>query len=86
MQSVIAETENAFAVVRYVKSGHTIASHVYPNEQDSWIILSGRGKYYLDYVITREMIASGGLVIASTGCVHGLVNIGDQIYFCRVPG
>jgi quercetin dioxygenase-like cupin family protein len=40
--------------------------------------LQGKGKYYLDQQGTTEAIAAGDIVIAPTGCVHGVFNDGDE--------
>lgn len=78
IRSVVTETEHATVVAWYVKPGQTIAPHVHPHGQDSWTILSGQGTYYLDIIGTTTTIVAGDVVIAPIGCVHGVVNTGDE--------
>jgi len=78
IRSVITESNNAVVVVWYIKPGQTIPAHIHPNGQDTWTILTGHGEYYLDQAGTTRAIAAGDVVIAPTGCVHGVVNTGDE--------
>lgn len=78
IRSVITESENAVVVAWYIKAGQEIPPHIHPNGQDTWTILAGRGAYYLDEAGTTKPIAAGDVVVAHTGCVHGVINIGDE--------
>lgn len=49
-----------------------------PRGQDTWTILSAKGEYYLDEVGTKRSILAGDVVIAPVGCVHGVLNNGDE--------
>jgi len=40
--------------------------------------LAGQGRYYLDQVGTTEPIFAGDIVVAHTGCVHGVFNDGNE--------
>ncbi len=65
-------------VAWYIQPGQTIPAHNHPHGQDTWTILAGRGKYYLDQAGTRTPIVVGDVVVAHTGCVHGVVNNGNE--------
>ncbi len=78
IRSVVTESENAVVVAWYIKPGQEIAPHIHPNGQDTWTILSGKGEYYLDKAGTKKPIAAGDVVVAYTGCVHGVLNNGDE--------
>ncbi|HEY9629991.1 MAG TPA: cupin domain-containing protein [Coleofasciculaceae cyanobacterium] len=78
LRSVVTESQESVIVVWYIKPGQTIPAHIHPNGQDTWTILSGRGDYYLDQAGSTKPIASGDIVIAPKGAVHGVLNNGDQ--------
>jgi quercetin dioxygenase-like cupin family protein len=78
VRSVVTESQDAVVVAWYIKPGQEISAHLHPNGQDTWTILSGKGEYYLDQVGTTKPIVAGDVVIAHTGCVHGVFNNGDE--------
>ncbi|MBD2071821.1 cupin domain-containing protein [Leptolyngbya sp. FACHB-671] len=78
IRSVITESQDAVVVAWYVKPGQEISPHLHPNGQDTWTILEGSGKYYLDKAGTMKAIAAGDVVVAPVGCVHGVFNDGDE--------
>jgi quercetin dioxygenase-like cupin family protein len=78
IRSVVTESKDAVVVAWYIKPGQEIAAHLHPNGQDTWTILAGKGEYFLDQVGTRRAIAAGDVVVAYPGCVHGVLNHGDE--------
>ncbi len=78
IRSVITESPQAVVVAWYVNPGQTIPPHIHPQGQDTWTILSGQGKYYLDAMGTTQSIVAGDVVIAPIGALHGVFNIGDE--------
>ncbi|WP_348230442.1 cupin domain-containing protein [Trichocoleus desertorum] len=78
IRSVVTESKDAVVVAWYVKPGQTILPHVHPHGQDTWTILSGKGEYYLDQVGTTQPIIAGDIVVAFMGCVHGVINNGEE--------
>jgi quercetin dioxygenase-like cupin family protein len=46
--------------------------------QDTWTILSGQGSYQIDAAGTSRPIGVGDVVVAYTGCVHGVYNNGPS--------
>ena len=78
IRSVVTESPNAVVVSWYVKPGQTIPPHRHPNGQDTWTILSGVGKYYLDTAGNTTDIVAGDIVVARIGDVHGVSNTGDE--------
>jgi quercetin dioxygenase-like cupin family protein len=78
IRSVVTESKDAAIVAWYVKPGQEIAAHIHPQGQDTWTILTGTGDYYLDQAGTTQKITAGDVVVAPVGCVHGVVNKGEE--------
>ena len=78
VRSVVTESQDAIVVAWYIKPGQEIPAHIHPNGQDTWTILAGGGEYYLDQAGTTKAIATGDVVIAPIGCVHGVLNNRDE--------
>lgn len=78
VRSVVTESNNAVVVAWYVQPHQTILPHIHPQGQDTWTILSGKGDYFLDEAGATIAIAAGDIVIAPTGCVHGVTNQGEE--------
>lgn len=78
IRSVVTESQDAVVVTWYVKPGQEISPHIHPNGQDTWTILSGKGEYFLDEIGTKKPVVAGDIVVAYTGCVHGIVNNGEE--------
>jgi quercetin dioxygenase-like cupin family protein len=77
VRSVITESEQAVIVLWHLLPGQRIASHIHPQGQDSWTILSGEGEYVLGAgEVTR--IGVGDVAIAPTGAMHGVLNCGEE--------
>lgn len=76
IRSVITQSTQAVVVGWYVKPGQKIAAHVHPQGQDTWTVLSGVGEYQLEADGASQTIGPGDVVVAPTGCVHGVVNTG----------
>ena len=67
IRSVITESPDAVVVVWYIQPQQEIAAHQHPHGQDTWTILAGQGKYYLDRLGTTTSIAMGDVVVAPRG-------------------
>jgi len=78
IRSVVTESLDTVVVAWYIKPNQKIAPHMHPHGQDTWTILQGKGKYYLDRAGTTKTIMAGDIAIAPTGCVHGVFNDGDE--------
>ncbi|NJR61415.1 MAG: cupin domain-containing protein [Cyanobacteria bacterium CRU_2_1] len=78
IRSVITESRDAVVVAWYIKPGQEISPHIHPNGQDTWTVLTGKGEYYLDQTGTTKSIGVGDVVVAPVGCVHGVLNKGDE--------
>ncbi len=78
IRSVVTESPDATVVAWYVQPGQEIPAHIHPHGQDTWTILSGTGQYYLDRSGATRSIVAGDVVIAPTGCVHGVFNHSDE--------
>jgi quercetin dioxygenase-like cupin family protein len=78
LRSVITESPDAVVINWYIKPGQEIPPHIHPKGQDTWIILSGEGKYYLDEAGRTKPIVAGDVVVAHPNCVHGVSNHSDR--------
>jgi quercetin dioxygenase-like cupin family protein len=78
IRSIVTQSQEAVVVAWYIQPQQEISSHIHPNGQDTWTILRGTGEYYLDDRGTRETIVAGDIVVAPTGCVHGVRNNSDE--------
>jgi len=78
IRSVVTESKDAVVVVWYIQPRQTIPAHIHPHGQDTWTILTGCGEYFLDETGTTQAIAAGDVAIAPVGCIHGVVNNGDE--------
>jgi quercetin dioxygenase-like cupin family protein len=78
IRSVIAESPESTIVAWQIQPQQEIPPHIHPHGQDTWTILAGKGEYYLDLEGTTRSIVKGDVVIAPTGCVHGVFNNSDE--------
>ena len=78
IRSVITQSAEAVVVAWHVNPGQRIAAHVHPHGQDTWTVLSGSGEYQLEQNGKSQTISPGCVVIAHTGCVHGVFNGGKE--------
>jgi quercetin dioxygenase-like cupin family protein len=78
IRSVVTESEHTVVVAWYVQPGQEIPAHVHPHGQDTWTILAGQGKYYLDKSGATQSIETGDVVVATIGSVHGVYNHGNE--------
>ena len=78
IRSVITQSAQAAVVAWYILPGQRIAAHIHPQGQDTWTVLSGCGEYQLDTHGGSKPIAPGDVLVAPTGCVHGVYNHGDE--------
>ena len=78
IRSVVTESPDTVVVAWYINPNQEIAPHLHPHGQDTWTILQGKGKYYLDQQGNTEAIAAGDIVIAPKGFVHGVLNDGEE--------
>jgi quercetin dioxygenase-like cupin family protein len=78
VRSVVTQSTEAVIVAWHVEPGQSIPTHIHPNGQDTWTVLSGTGEYYLDEAGTTAPIAAGDVVVAQSGAVHGVFNSGRE--------
>ncbi|TAK90009.1 MAG: cupin domain-containing protein [Burkholderiaceae bacterium] len=76
IRSVVTESKDAVVVAWHVKPGQSIRPHIHPSGQDTWTILSGSGRYFLEQDGTSQQIKAGDVVIAPTAALHGVLNNG----------
>lgn len=78
IRSVITQSEHATIVAWHVRPGQRIASHVHPQGQDTWTVLSGSGQYHLSGSGATQTITAGHVAVAHAGEVHGVTNQGSE--------
>lgn len=78
IRSVITESADAVIVAWTVKPGQHISAHVHPDGQDTWTILSGTGEYLVSADGESIAIATGDVLVAHRGEVHGVLNAGQE--------
>lgn len=78
IRSVITESADAVVVAWYVKPGQCISSHVHPQGQDTWTILSGCGEYRVDAQGACVTVGKGDVLVAHRSEVHGVLNTGQE--------
>jgi len=78
IRSEITSSKDASISAWIVKPGQTLALHIHPNGQDTWIVLSGSGHYVLDAQGSKRMIQAGDVVVAQAGEMHGVINSGNE--------
>ncbi|AFY75097.1 cupin domain-containing protein [Synechococcus sp. PCC 7502] len=76
IRSVVTESKDATVVAWFIKPNQEISPHIHPYGQDTWTILSGTGKYYLDQTGTTKIIEVGDVIVAPIASVHGVFNHG----------
>ncbi len=74
---VITESSDAAVVCWQVEPGQRIELHRHPSGQDTWIVLSGQGEYFVDTAGSSIPLRPGVVAVAPTGAVHGAVNTGE---------
>jgi quercetin dioxygenase-like cupin family protein len=77
VRSVVTESAQAVIVLWHLLPGQQIASHIHPQGQDSWTILSGEGEYMLGSEEVTK-IGVGDVAIAPVGAMHGVLNCGKE--------
>jgi quercetin dioxygenase-like cupin family protein len=78
IRSVVTESKDAAVVAWHVSPGQRISAHLHPDGQDTWIIQSGLGEYWIDNAGTTKRIKAGDVVIAHKGEIHGVLNTGTE--------
>jgi quercetin dioxygenase-like cupin family protein len=78
IRSVVTTSVEAMVVAWHVEPGQRIPAHVHPGGQDTWTILEGSGQYLIDAAGTTQPLSPGDVVVAPTGCVHGVINDGTR--------
>jgi quercetin dioxygenase-like cupin family protein len=78
IRSVITESADAAVVAWHINPGQHISTHVHPNGQDTWTILSGCGEYRISTNGDSIAIAQGDVLVAHRREVHGVRNSGQE--------
>jgi len=78
IRSVIDQSNDAVVIAWYVKPQQRLHLHIHPNGQDTWLIQSGEGQYFMDQDGTSKLIKAGDVVVARAGQVHGVLSTGQE--------
>jgi len=73
----IYDCENHEVHLWRIVPGEWIYPHTHPNTDDLWYIVQGQGEYYTT-AKERHAVATGCLLLASPGEVHGINNCGEE--------
>lgn len=74
IRSLVTQSADAAIIMWLVLPGQSIPVHHHPEGQDSWMVLSGRGRY----LPGGEPIAAGQIVVAHREQLHGVENTGTE--------
>ena len=78
IRSVVTESQNAVVLAWHLKPSQRISTHIHPEGQDTWTILSGKGENCLNESGETMMISAGNVIVAHTGEAHGVLNTGKE--------
>ena len=76
---ILYQNDRTNAVVWVIPPGEELPAHYHPETDDVWIILQGRGEYYLGQGRTRT-IEAGMVIPAEKGDIHGVKNTGSELF------
>ena len=81
---VLFENERCNSVIWVVPPGKEVVAHYHPETDDVWIVLQGKGDYYIAKGETCP-IEAGMVIPAEKGEIHGVKNnSGDILVFSAV--
>jgi len=77
-KNILFENERCNGVLWVIPPGKEIVAHYHPETDDTWIILQGKGDYYIAKGETRP-IEAGMVIPAEKGEIHGVMNSGSEL-------
>lgn len=75
-KNLLYQNDQTNSVIWVVPPGEEVPAHYHPNTDDVWIILQGKGEYYLGQGKTFP-IEPGMVIPAVKGEIHGAKAVGD---------
>ena len=75
--TLVLKTETNQIRVWHVPKDQEVPAHIHQYGQDTWIILSGSGKYYLGNN-QFATLKTGDIAVANAEEVHGAINVGED--------
>lgn len=73
------KTEQLGADTYYFRPGQVLAYHQHPDSDQIFIVLSGKGKFYLDDGVENVFdVSTGSMILAPKGVWHQLINTSDD--------
>lgn len=77
-KNLLYQNERSNGVIWVVPPGEEVPAHYHPETDDVWIILQGKGEYYLGQGQTFP-IEPGMVIPAEKLEIHGAKNTGDEL-------
>lgn len=77
VKTVLYQNERTNTVVWYIPPGEELPAHYHPDTDDVWIILQGKGEYFLGNGKVQA-IEAGMIIPAEKGDIHGAKAVGDE--------
>ncbi|MGI6450123.1 MAG: cupin domain-containing protein [Desulfitobacteriia bacterium] len=77
-KNLLYENERSNGVIWVIPPGEELPAHYHPDTDDVWIILQGKGEYFLGQGKTQT-IEAGMVIPAEKNDIHGVKNTGDEL-------
>jgi len=77
-KNVLYQNDRTNAVIWVIPPGEVLPAHYHPETDDIWIILEGKGDYYLGQGETFP-IEAGMVIPAEKMDIHGAKNTGEEL-------
>ena len=76
-KNVLYQNDQTNAVIWVVPPGEEVPAHFHPDTDDIWVILQGKGEYFLGKG-ENVSIEPGMVIPAIKGQIHGARAVGDE--------
>ncbi|MGF7185677.1 quercetin dioxygenase-like cupin family protein [Desulfitispora alkaliphila] len=76
-KKVFYENERLNGAVWYVPAGEELPAHYHPETDDVWVVLQGKGEYFLGDGKTAPL-EKGMVAVAAKTEIHGIKATGDE--------
>lgn len=76
-KNILYQNDRTNTVVWVIPPGEVLPAHYHPATDDVWVIIQGKGEYYLGDGKT-QIVEPGMVIPAETGDIHGAKALGDE--------
>ena len=76
-KNVLHQNDQTNSVIWVIPPGEVLPAHYHPETDDIWIILQGKGEYFLGKGETFP-IEPGMVILAAKGQIHGAKALGNE--------